>query len=97
MDHLEKNNFISVVTSPHMKGCKNTVLHEHNYTTYKKLAVLFGNVGTGISKIAIDRSNLCINIPMCGIIESLNLGASPGIVVYEVAKQRREFQLKRKK
>src|SRR6202008_3398310 len=37
MDHLDKNGFISVVTSPHMKGRKNAVLHEHDYTRYKKL------------------------------------------------------------
>ncbi len=97
MDHLEKNNFVSVVTSPHMKGRKNAVLHEHNYTGYKKLAVWFGNEGIGISKTAIERSALCINIPMHGIIESLNLGTSSGIVLYEIAKQRREFQFNLRK
>jgi tRNA (guanosine-2'-O-)-methyltransferase len=29
---------------------------------------------------------------MFGMIESLNLGTSSGIVLYEVAKQRREYQ-----
>jgi tRNA (guanosine-2'-O-)-methyltransferase len=31
---------------------------------------------------------------MFGMIESLNLGTSSGIVLYEVAKQRREYQSK---
>ena len=97
LDHLEKNGFVSVVTSPHMKGHKNAVLHEHDYTKHKKLAVWFGNERTGISQAALDRSDLCINIPMCGIIESLNLGTSSGIVLYEIAKQRREFQVNLKK
>lgn len=92
MDHLDKNGFISVVTSPHTKGRQNVVLHEHDYTRYKKLAIWFGNEGTGISKSALERSELCINIPMYGIIESLNLGTSSGIVLYEVTKQRRAFQ-----
>ena len=92
MDHLDKNGFVSVVTSPHMKGRKNVVLHEHDYTPYKKLAVWFGNEGMGISKTAVERSDLCINIPMYGIIESLNLGTSSGIVLYEITKQRRAFQ-----
>ena len=96
LDHLEKNGFVSVVTSPHLKGCNNAVLHEHDYTQYKKLAVWFGNEGKGISKVAIARSKLCINIPMYGIIESLNLGTSSGIVLYEIAKQRRIFQFKLK-
>jgi len=97
MDHLEKNGFVSAVTSPHMKGHKNVILHEHNYTPYKKLAVWFGNEGVGISKAALERSALCINIPMYGIIESLNLGTSSGIVLYEITKQRREFQFKLKR
>lgn len=92
MEHLDKNGFVSVVTSPHMKGRKNVVLHEHDYTRYKKLAVWFGNEGMGISKAAVERSDLCINIPMYGIIESLNLGTSSGIVLYEITKQRRAFQ-----
>lgn len=96
MNHLEKNGFISAVTSPHVKGRKNVVLHGHDYTQYKKLAIWFGNEGSGISKAAVDRSEICINIPMFGIIESLNLGTSSGIVLYEVAKQQREFQLKLK-
>lgn len=97
MDHLEKESFVSVITSPHMKGYKNVVLHEHDYTKYKKLAVWFGNEGVGISKTAVERSSFCSNIPMYGIIESLNLGTSSGIVLYEIAKQRREFQFNLKK
>jgi tRNA (guanosine-2'-O-)-methyltransferase len=97
MEHLGKNGFISVVTSPHMKGHRNVVLHEHDYTRYKKLAVWFGNEGAGISKSALEGSQLCINIPMYGIIESLNLGTSSGIVLYEITKQRRAFQFNLKK
>ncbi|WP_341794542.1 TrmH family RNA methyltransferase [Rickettsia endosymbiont of Rhinocyllus conicus] len=92
MDHLDKQGFVSLVTSPHLKGYKNVVLHEHDYTKYKKLAIWFGNEGIGISKTAVERSNICINIPMYGIIESLNLGTSSGIILYEITKQRREFQ-----
>jgi tRNA (guanosine-2'-O-)-methyltransferase len=97
MDYLEEKGFVSAVTSPHAKGRENVVLHEHDYTKYKKLAVWFGNEGVGISNTALERSAFCINIPMYGIIESLNLGTSSGIVLYEIAKQRREFQFKLKK
>jgi len=92
LGHLEKKGFVSLVTSPHTKGRKNVVLHEADYTKYKKLAVWFGNEGSGISRIALERSESCINIPMFGIIESLNLGTSSGIVFYEITKQRRAFQ-----
>jgi tRNA (guanosine-2'-O-)-methyltransferase len=96
LGHLEKNGFVSVVTSPHTKGRKNVILHEADYTRYKKLAVWFGNEGIGISRLALERSELCVNIPMFGIIESLNLGTSSGIVLYEITRQRREFQNKLK-
>ncbi len=92
LGHLERNGFISIVTSPHTKGRKNVILHEHDYTKYKKLAVWFGNEGAGISPLAVERSELCVNIPMFGIIESLNLGTSSGIVLYEITRQRRGFQ-----
>jgi len=78
LGHLERNGFVSVVTSPHTKGRKNVILHEADYTKYKKLAVWFGNEGIGISRLALERSELCVNIPMFGIIESLNLGTSSG-------------------
>jgi tRNA (guanosine-2'-O-)-methyltransferase len=96
LGHLERNGFVSVVTSPHTKGRKNAILHEADYTKYKKLAVWFGNEGIGISPLALERSELCVNIPMFGIIESLNLGTSSGIVLYEITKQRRAFQDKLK-
>ena len=78
LGHLERNGFVSVVTSPHTKGRKNVILHEADYTTFKKLAVWFGSEGIGISRLALERSELCVNIPMFGIIESLNLGTSSG-------------------
>jgi tRNA (guanosine-2'-O-)-methyltransferase len=93
--HLERNGFVSVVTSPHTKGRKNVILHEADYTKYKKLAVWFGSEGTGISPLALERSELCVKIPMFGVIESLNLGTSSGIILYEITKQRRGFQDKR--
>jgi tRNA (guanosine-2'-O-)-methyltransferase len=96
IDHLEKNRFVSVVTSPHIKGAKNCILHEADYTQ-PRLAVWFGNESRGISELAISRSECCISIPMFGIIESLNLGTTTGIVLYEVTRQRRAYQQKYKR
>lgn len=92
LDHLEKNNFVSIVTSPHIKGQNNIVLHEGDYTKHTKLAVWFGSEARGISEVAVERSEACVSIPMHGMIESLNLGTSSGIVLYEVTKQRRAYQ-----
>lgn len=93
-DHLEKNNFVSVVTSPHVKGKTNIYLHEGDFSGYSKLAVWFGNEGRGISPEAVERCAMCVAIPMFGMIESLNLGTSSGIVLYEVTRQRRAYQSK---
>lgn len=93
-DHLERKNFHSLVTSPHVKGKCNVYLHEGDYTEHAKLAVWFGNESRGISERAVERSDACVAIPMFGMIESLNLGTSSGIVLYEVTKQRRAYQSK---
>ena len=94
LKHLEKKGFISVVTSPYVKGKKSLYLHEGDYTEYAKLAVWFGNETNGVSDLAVERSDLCIAVPMFGMIESLNLATSSGIVLYEVTKQRRKYQSK---
>lgn len=90
--HLEKLGFVSIVTSPHVKGKTSLFLHEGDYTQHPKLAVWFGNETHGVSDLAVERSEMCVAIPMFGMIESLNLGTSSGIVLYEVAKQRRAYQ-----
>lgn len=94
LNHLEKQGFISIVTSPHVKGRSNAYLHEGDFTEHTKLAVWFGNEKRGISDLAVERSEMCVAIPMFGMIESLNLATSSGIVLYEIAKQRREYQSK---
>lgn len=91
-DYLVSKGFRSIVTSPHVKGKASIFLHEGDYTVHAKLAVWFGSEAVGISDRAVERSDLCVCIPMFGMIESLNLGTSSGIVLYEVAKQRREYQ-----
>jgi tRNA (guanosine-2'-O-)-methyltransferase len=93
-DYLESKNFKSIVTSPHVKGKASIFLHEGDYTVHSKLAVWFGSEASGISDRAVERSDMCVSVPMFGMIESLNLGTSSGIVLYEVAKQRREYQSK---
>ncbi|MDH5648190.1 MAG: RNA methyltransferase [Gammaproteobacteria bacterium] len=97
IEHLEKNNFTSVVTSPHVKGKENAILDEADYTLYAKLAVWFGNESRGISDLAVEHCEMCVSIPMFGMIESLNLGTTSGIILYEVTKQRRIYQSKYKK
>jgi len=88
---LEDDGYVSIVTSPHVKGKTNKILHEGDFT-YPKLAVWFGNESHGITDLAVENSVMCVNIPMFGMIESLNLGTTSGIVLYEITKQRRAFK-----
>lgn len=91
-DYLERKNFRLIVTSPHVKGKESIYLDQGDYTILPKLAVWFGSESIGISDRAVERSEMCVSIPMFGMIESLNLGTSSGIVLYEITKQRREYQ-----
>ncbi|HDY7969550.1 TPA: RNA methyltransferase [Vibrio vulnificus] len=91
---LEKNRFVSMVTSPHVKGKENATLDKVDFTVDYKLALWFGNERLGVSEQAIAHSKLCVSIPMFGMIESLNLGTTSGIVMYEATKQRRDYQSK---
>jgi tRNA (guanosine-2'-O-)-methyltransferase len=94
--YLERKRFVSIVTSPHIKGKKNVILHEGDYTQIR-LAVWFGNESRGVSDLAVEKSEMCVSIPMFGMIESLNLGTTTGIVLYEVTKQRQEYQKRYKR
>jgi len=95
--HLSRNGFISIVTSPHIKGKQNVILHEADFTSHTKLAVWFGSESKGVSDLIVEHSQMCINIPMFGMTESLNLGTTSGIVLHEVTKQRRTYQEKFKR
>jgi tRNA (guanosine-2'-O-)-methyltransferase len=96
LKHLERYRYVSIATSPHVKGKKTVVLHEGDYT-HPRIAVWFGNESRGVSDLAIEHSEFCVTIPMFGMIESLNLGTTSGIVLYEITKQRREYQEKYKR
>lgn len=90
LEYLTQKNFISFATSPHQKGKQNKTLEEAKFTA-KRVAVWFGNESRGLSEEVLTEAKECLQINMCGIIESLNLGTSTGIVLYEAARQRREY------
>jgi tRNA (guanosine-2'-O-)-methyltransferase len=97
INHLEKNRFVSIVTSPHIKGKHNATLDDVDFAVHAKLAVWFGSESRGISDLAVQHAEMCVSIPMFGMIESLNLGTTSGIVLYEVTKQRRAYAQKYRK
>ncbi len=89
-NHLIKNRYTSVATSPHTNENVNINLLDGEYTD-NKLAIWFGNEIQGLSDEVIKKVSRCIQIPMYGITESLNLAVCSGIVLHEVVRQRRNY------
>ena len=52
-------------------------------------AVIFGNESEGITPEALTLAEVKIKIPMLGMVQSLNLSVSVGIILYEALRQRR--------
>ncbi|MFC1682510.1 TrmH family RNA methyltransferase [Nanoarchaeota archaeon] len=90
LQHLSKLNFTHAGTSPHQFGKKNVSLSEGDYTQ-RHLAVWFGNESRGLSQEALKACDLCVQIPMYGIIESMNLSSSASVVLNHIVKKRHEF------
>jgi tRNA (guanosine-2'-O-)-methyltransferase len=88
--HLRKDRYTIAVTSSHTKGEDNVYLYEGDFTQ-KRLAVWFGNESRGVSDEAVSAADMCIQIPMGGIVESLNLGTSTGIILSYIGYQRLKF------
>lgn len=91
LEYLKLKKYISFCTSPHIQNKNNISLYSGNFT-HPKLAVWFGNESDGISEEVIKQTSACIQIEMSGIIESLNLACSTGIVLWYIAQKRREFK-----
>ncbi len=50
---------------------------------------LIGNESRGLSDEAAGAADVCVKIPMCGRVESLNAGVASAVLMYEAARQRR--------
>ncbi len=54
----------------------------------QSIAVVFGNESKGVSNEAFKLADYLIQIPMFGMVQSLNLSVSAGIILYEAVRQR---------
>ena len=94
--HLREQHYTIIITSSHLKGKNNISLYDEEFTQ-KRLAVWFGNESKGVSDIAISHADACLQIPMQGVVESLNLGTSTGIILSYISNQRLRFIYKHNK
>jgi tRNA (guanosine-2'-O-)-methyltransferase len=53
------------------------------------LAIVFGSESEGVSPEALKLADHRIRIPMLGMVQSLNLSVSVGVILFEARKQRR--------
>ncbi|MEW5900967.1 MAG: RNA methyltransferase [Acidobacteriota bacterium] len=52
------------------------------------LAIVFGSEAEGVSGEALEMADYRIQVPMFGMVQSLNLSVSVGVILFEAAKQR---------
>ncbi|MCI4446133.1 MAG: hypothetical protein JHC32_08925 [Candidatus Aminicenantes bacterium] len=52
------------------------------------IAIVFGNEAEGVSPTAMKYADFNIKIPMVGMVQSLNLSVSVGVILYEAFRQR---------
>ncbi|MGC3980464.1 MAG: 23S rRNA (guanosine(2251)-2'-O)-methyltransferase RlmB [Steroidobacteraceae bacterium] len=52
------------------------------------LAVVMGAEGDGMRRLTREHCDLLVNIPMQGVVESLNVSVATGVMLYEAVRQR---------
>lgn len=90
MNYINQKGYVNIATSPHPLCKNNMSLREADFSKYQKIAIWFWNEWSWLSNYVIQNSDFCIKIPMFGIVESLNLAVSAGIVLYEIIKQKKQ-------
>ena len=91
--HLKSNGYRIIATTPHRESCTPETFD----VTKGKFVLVFGTEHTGISDEVLAQADEFLKIPMCGMVESLNVSASAAILVYMLSERMRheveEWQL----
>lgn len=85
LQHLKAEGYRIVATSPHYQSCTPETFD----VTKGKFAIVMGTEKTGISQDVIDGADEFLKIPMCGMVESLNVSACAAIIVYMLSERMR--------
>ena len=83
---LKSEGYRIVATTPHR--CSATP--ETFDVTKGKFALVFGTEHAGISDEVIEAADAFLMIPMCGMVESLNVSASAAILIYMLSERIRQ-------
>ena len=80
---LKAEGYRLVATTPHRESCT-----PETFDVKKgKFALIFGTEHAGISDEAMAAADEYLCIPMCGMVESLNVSASAAILIYQLAQR----------
>ena len=83
LDTLKSEGYRIIATTPHR--CSTTP--ETFDVTKGKFALVFGTEHAGISEEVIEAAEEFLMIPMCGMVESLNVSASAAILIYMLSQR----------
>jgi len=84
-DELKKRGFKIAATS-----LSNDSIPYTDIDFSQPIAIVFGNESEGISDEAKAMADYLIKIPLNGMVQSLNLSVSVGIILYEALNQRKK-------
>ena len=83
---LKEQGYRIVATTPH----RCSAMPETFDVTKGKFALVFGTEHAGISEEVIEAADDFLMIPMCGMVESLNVSASAAILIYMLSERIRQ-------
>jgi 23S rRNA (guanosine2251-2'-O)-methyltransferase len=67
---------------------KGASLYEAGNALSGPVALVLGAEGEGVSRLAAEKADFTVSIPMLGKIASLNVSVAAGILIYEVVRRR---------
>ncbi len=82
---LKAQGYRIVATTPHKQDCTPETFD----VEAGKFALVFGTEHSGISEDVIAAADEFLRIPMCGMVESLNVSASAAILIYMLSERMR--------
>ena len=82
---LRAQGYRIIATTPHHKSCT-----PETFDVKKgKFALVFGTEKTGVSEDILAEADEYLQIPMCGMVDSLNVSASAAILIYMLSQRMR--------
>ena len=82
---LREQGYRIIATTPHHKSCT-----PETFDVAKgKFALVFGTEKTGVSEEILAEADEYLQIPMCGMVDSLNVSASAAILIYMLSQRMR--------